>query len=355
MAIASCTDGAPCADDLANCRRALRGGSRSFHAASFLLPAPMRTAATSLYAYCRQADDAIDGCAPGASRAALAALHAQLDRVYAGQPAPEAAERAFAHLAHGCGIPRILLEALLEGFAWDASGRRYETLSELHAYAVRVAGTVGMLMCLLMGRREPAVLARACDLGVAMQLTNIARDVGEDARLGRLYLPAEWLRDAGIDAAQWLERPLFSASLGAVIERLLLRADELYARARDGVAYLPRRCRPGIHAARLLYAEIGHEVRRRGLNSVSARARVGASRKALLLLHALRASARVRPVLGYAPLPESQALIEAVAREAPRTLGFQAPRESSAEWLLQLFERLQRRDQRGALEASSGR
>ena len=357
MAIASLTDGAQRAADLASCRLALRGGSRSFHLAGRLLPARLSASATALYAYCRKADDAIDACAQSASGAALAALHAQLDRVYAQQPDADPAERSFAQVVLTCGIPRVLLEALLEGFAWDAEGRRYETPAELHAYAVRVAGTVGILMSLLMGRREPAVLSRACDLGVAMQLTNIARDVGEDARMGRLYLPGAWLREVGIDASSWLVRPQVCAALGAVIERLLRTADALYARAAEGVAYLPSACRPGIQAARLLYAEIGEEVRRRGLDSVSARARVGAQRKALLLLRALRAASRTRSALVYAPLPESQALIEAVAQENPRTLG--APAKvaavSRAEWLLQLFERLEERDQRAALEAAAGR
>ena len=102
-------------------------------------------------------------------------------------------------LSSSTRIPRALPEALLEGFAWDAAGRRYETLDEVEHYAARVAGCVGAMMTLVMGRRDPAILARACDLGVAMQLTNICRDVGEDARAGRLYLPLAWLRDNGID------------------------------------------------------------------------------------------------------------------------------------------------------------
>ncbi len=87
------------------------------------------------------------------------------------------------------------------------------------------------MMSILMGARTPRILARACDLGVAMQLTNIARDVGEDARAGRLYLPLQWLRSAGIDPEAWLARPVFSAALGAVVQRLLDAADGLYARS----------------------------------------------------------------------------------------------------------------------------
>ena len=96
-------------------------------------------------------------------------------------------------------MPRILPDALLEGLAWDAMGRRYATLSDLRAYSARVASAVGAMMCVLMRVRDRDALARACDLGVAMQLTNIARDVGEDAREGRLYLPTDWLAGAGVD------------------------------------------------------------------------------------------------------------------------------------------------------------
>ena len=105
------------------------------------------------------------------------------------------------------GDPAALPEALLEGLAWDAEGRSYETLDDLFDYAARVAGTVGVMMTLIMGVRSPEALARACDLGVAMQLTNIARDVGEDARMGRIYLPRQWLREAGVDAEAFLADP----------------------------------------------------------------------------------------------------------------------------------------------------
>ncbi len=92
-----------------------------------------------------------------------------------------AADRVFADVVAKFSIPRELPEALLEGLAWDAEVRRYETLQDLGAYAARVAGSVGAMMTLVMGQRAPEIVGRACDLGVAMQLTNIARDVGEDA------------------------------------------------------------------------------------------------------------------------------------------------------------------------------
>ena len=105
-----------------------------------------------------------------------------------------------------------------------------------------------------------------------MQLSNIARDVGEDARNGRLYLPLAWLTEAGIDAEQLLHRPQYSSELGSVVGRLLQAADQHYRQAGAGIARLPLNCRLGIGAAGLLYAEIGREVGRRGMDSVSDRA-----------------------------------------------------------------------------------
>ena len=173
--------------DMAACRALLKGGSRTFHAASKVLPRRVSDPAIALYAFCRLADDAVD---LGDNRAAaVERLKERLDRAYRGQPMDQAADRAFADVVARFSIPREVPEALLEGLAWDAEGRRYETLPELYAYAARVAGTVGAMMTLVMGQRTPEIVARACDLGVAMQLTNIARDVGEDARAGRLYLP----------------------------------------------------------------------------------------------------------------------------------------------------------------------
>ena len=346
--------------DLAACRTLLRSGSRSFHLASLLLPRRVSDAAIALYAFCRLADDAID-MPVVASSMALGELQAQLDRVYAGRPGSQPMERLLARVVEEHAIPRTLLAALLQGFEWDAAGRRYASAAALNAYAARVAGSVGALMTLVMQVRSHAVVARACDLGVAMQLTNIARDVGQDARAGRLYLPLDWLAQAGVEVERWLAQPTFTPALGTVIERLLAAADALYARAASGIAGLPADCRPGIHAARLLYAEIGHEVRRRGLDAVTRRARVGALRKARLMCAALYAAMRPTGELAYAPLPETQFLVDAVepgavtvhagpvreacARDVASGGGARAPQQGHAEWLIELFERLQQRDQ----------
>ncbi len=336
------------AGDRAACMAAIRNGSRTFHAASLLLPERVRLPALALYAFCRLADDAIDES--GDPRRALADLHDRLDRAYAGEPVAIAADRAIASTLLEFEIPREIPMALLEGFAWDSERRRYATLADVHAYSVRVAGTVGVMMALLMGARSSDALARAADLGVAMQLSNIARDVGEDARAGRLYLPLNWLQEAGIDHQQFLAAPSFTPQLGSVVARLLESANEIYARAAFGISALPLGCRPAIHAARLMYAEIGHEVSRRSGDSVSSRAVVPPARKAMLLARALSASAWPSASRRLPVLPEALFLIEAVERADQHRASVNPLPPSATKSLeeqmlsiIDLFEKLERR------------
>lgn len=332
------------AADIAACRALLRTGSRTFYAASLVLPHEVRQAATALYAFCRLADDAVDMEHDRAT--ALQRLRQRLACIYAGDELTNAVDRAFAHIVSRYAIPRALPEAMLEGFEWDLIGRRYETLDDVHAYAARVAGTVGSMMALLMGATSPTVMARACDLGVAMQLTNIARDVGEDARMGRLYLPREWLRDEGINPDRWLAQPVFGPGLGRVIKRLLDAAESLYQHASLGIAWLPPSCRPGMHAARLLYAEIGHELQRQGLNSVERRVHVSWQRKLQLLSQAALAATQDRYTLSAKMLDEVRFLVEAAAHtaETPVASVRAQAKSNRVVWLLDLFERLERQE-----------
>ncbi len=325
--------------DLAECRQMIRDGSKTFYTASILLPQRVCDASRSLYAFCRVADDLVDRSSD--SSAAVDALLERLDRIYSGAPGDSPADRAFADVAARFAIPREIPEALIEGFAWDANGRRYPDLAALHAYAVRVAGTVGAMMSLVMQVRAPEAIARACDLGIAMQLTNIARDVGEDARNGRVYLPLDWLEEAGIDADRFIAAPRHSPALASVVQRLLAAADVLYARSLSGIAMLPMSCRPSINAARLLYAEIGREVERNGGDSVERRAVVPTGRKLFLLGGAIAASASRATPCEAPAIPQAQFLVDAVAgagepQRPPRTL------DERAQWLTELFTRLEK-------------
>jgi phytoene synthase len=274
--------------DQAACRALLRQGSKSFALAARLLPRRVREPATALYAFLRVADDLVDAD-PGAGAATIAALRERVRLVFEGQPVDHPADRALARAVARHGLPQRVFESFLDGLAWDVSGRRYPEFEDLCAYAARVAGTVGVFLALLMGERTAEVLARACDLGIAMQLTNIARDVGEDARRGRLYLPLGWLEEAGLDAGDFLRAPRPSPALAAVVHRLLGEAERLYASADSGIERLPADCRVAIRAARLIYAEIGVQVARNGFDPVTRRAVVPAWRKLWLLGSAVRA------------------------------------------------------------------
>ncbi|MEY4982175.1 MAG: hypothetical protein RIR62_441 [Pseudomonadota bacterium] len=325
--------------DMDACRAAIRTGSYSFHAASCLLPPRVRDGALALYSFCRLADDAVD---EGADKAgAVLALRDRLDLVYRGIPRDSFADRAFAGVVEVYDMPRALPEALLEGFAWDAVGRRYGDLSGVLDYSARVAAAVGAMMCVLMRVRERDALARACDLGLAMQLTNIARDVGEDARMGRLYLPLDWLAESGVDADAFLAAPRFSPAIGQVTRRLLAEAERHYIRAEAGVPRLPMACRPAIHAARLIYGGIGGQVARAGHDSVSRRARTGRGQKLRWLVQAMARTAMsaLMPAPAWLhadPAREVAFLVDAAAR-APLRAG-------RSEALLAVLAQLEARD-----------
>jgi phytoene synthase len=341
------------ASDYDACQALMRGGSKTFFAASRLLPGRVRGPAIALYAFCRVADDAIDFTDDRDT--ALAQLVERLDCIYNGRPQPYESDRALAAVVHKFAMPIELLKALLEGFQWDAEGRRYETLDDLHAYGARVAGSVGVMMSVIMRARSEQALARACDLGVAMQLTNIARDVGEDARCGRLYLPLQWMREVGLDPDAWLASPVFDERIALVVGRLLEAADTLYCRAAHGVALLPRDCRPAICAAGLVYAEIGRELERAGLDSVNTRAVVSGRRKLVLLARASRAAliSPADPALQVPALAATQFLVDA-AVQFEQSYEWTAPRRSldeRARWLAELFVRLDVKDREDAYVA----
>lgn len=308
------------------------------------MPQRIRTPAYALYAFCRLSDDAVD--AVDAPRDAVDRLRERLDLAYAEKPKNIPADRAFAEMVQRYQMPRALPEALLEGLEWDSAGWAPQTLSDTYAYSARVAAAVGAMMTVLMGRREPDTLARACDLGVAMQLTNIARDVGEDARNGRTYLPRDWLSEAGVDVDAFLAKPVFDARIAACVERLLETADMLYDRAIGGIAALPADCRPAIHAARLIYREIGRKVAANGYNSVDQRAVVSKHRKLVLLGTACNA-AMWTPHSESAPaLSETAFLVDAVPpfdSERGGVGDYQDTRPMIR--IVEILERLERRKQ----------
>lgn len=341
-------------DDFAACRAMIQTGSRSFYAASFFLPKPVREAAYAIYAFCRLSDDLID--LEGGQGSSLARLRDRLDGVYAGRPGDHPVDRRLADVVDAYDVPRLAFDMLLEGLSWDAEGRLYRRIEDVEAYAERVAGSVGAMMAALMGQRGQAMASRACDLGVAMQLTNIARDVGEDARMGRLYLPRDWMQAEGLDPDLWLTAPSFSPALGRVVSKLLRRAERRYRQADQAIARLPLAFRPAIMAARLFYAEIGSVLRGRGYDSISARARVGGLRKSQLA--ALAAALALRPSRAAEPIKAGRprALAEALAA-APKH-GFRqngGPGElRGVALVIDLFDRLEHRDRQALAYGRAG-
>ena len=306
--------------------------------ASLLLPKQTAIPATALYAFCRIADDLID--ADNAGDQAIQALSQRLDAIYLNEPLDYPEDRALAEVVHKFSIPRAMPDALIEGLAWDTTERTYETLSELYDYAARVAGCVGAMMTLIMRTSDRRAVARACDMGVAMQLTNIARDIGEDARMGRLYLPRRWFAHAGINAEQWLAKPVQNPAIAQMCQRLLGYADILYKRSDSGVALLPVSCRAGIRAARIIYSDIGRQIASQGYETVDKRAIVPVPRKCYLLgksivtIPLLRKEARVDQ-LEWPPLIETRYLLDDIES---------VPSVSRTEWLVSLCHTLDERD-----------
>jgi phytoene synthase len=276
--------------DIGHCRRVLREQSKSFALAARLFPPPRRDHIAAVYAWCRRCDDAID-CTPPADRPRmLQELRRELRALYDGA-APGAPEIAcFRAVVRQCRIPFAYPAALLDGMAMDVEGRQYETLTDLRRYAFRVAGTVGLMFCRIVGVDRLRALVPAAHLGVAMQLTNICRDVREDWERGRLYVPRT-LVPPEVGVALWahLGGPLPAAAVPALsraVQALLAAADRHYRTADRGLVYLDPRSRVGVRAARLIYAAIGQQIARRGHDVLAPRAVVPRRRKLGLALRA---------------------------------------------------------------------
>ncbi|MFG1478663.1 phytoene/squalene synthase family protein [Xanthobacter sp. V4C-4] len=270
--------------------QAIAQGSRSFAAAARLFDARTRADAVMLYAWCRHCDDVVDGQVLGHGRIASAstpgarldALCEETARAYRGMPSAHPAFAAFAQVVRRNAIPERYPLDLLAGFRMDVDGRRYDTLDDTLAYCYHVAGVVGVMMALIMGAQDETVLDRACDLGLAFQLTNIARDVVEDAGIGRVYLPAELLAAEGVPAEQ-LADPRHRAALARGVAHLLDAAEPYYDQALIGLRALPLRSASAIAAARGVYRAIGLEVRRRGPAAWDRRVSTSRAHKLVLL------------------------------------------------------------------------
>jgi phytoene synthase len=257
------------------CRAAIRHHSRSFSLASRLLPPGAQEHAVVVYAWCRRADDAIDCAREEAPTRALLRLRAELEQLRAGAAPVEPVLAAFGEALQARRIPLRYPLELLEGMAADVEGVEYHSLDQLLEYCYRVASTVGLMMCHVMGVSHAAALRPAAHLGLAMQLTNICRDVADDWRNSRLYLPADVLRRHGVRGLLPEPGPFPAAAIEGcrgVLRELLALADRYYASSRAGLAYLSPRCALAVDVARRVYSAIGRRIARQGYDVSAGRA-----------------------------------------------------------------------------------
>jgi 15-cis-phytoene synthase len=247
-------------------RASIERHSKSFALASRLLPPRVATNAAIVYAWCRRADDAIDLAGAEPAEHALARLRRELGELYDGPPPMDPVLASFRGVVRETNIPWSYPADLLAGMEMDVAGQHYERFEDLLVYCYRVASTVGLMMCHVMGVSDAAALRPAAHLGLGMQLTNICRDVQEDWQLGRLYLPDDLLARHGVGGlAAQLGRPLSAeaaAGCRGAVRDLLAVAERYYASSDTGLGYLSWRCALGVNAARRIYSAIGSELAR---------------------------------------------------------------------------------------------
>jgi phytoene synthase len=302
----------------AEARTTIAVHSKSFALASKVLGRRLRDQTAVVYTWCRRADDAVDLAADrDHAIAALAGQRADLERAFAGTAA-DPVLAAFGEVARARAMPRAYPDALLDGMAMDVDGARYATVDDLLGYCWRAAGVVGLMMTHVFGVKDDRALPRAAALGIAMQLTNICRDVAEDWGRGRLYIPDELLAaHGGAGLAAELGGPLPAtarAPLAGAVGDLLALADGYYRLGDRGVRDLPWRAALAVRAARRVYSAIGRRVAATGHDVTAGRVFVPRAAK---LAHVGAALGRT---LLDTPVRAGRAMFGARARVPAHTL-----------------------------------
>lgn len=295
----------------------LSAGSKTFRLASRLLPPSALGWGAVVYRFCRRVDDAVDEAPDAAAAAAaLVSLRAELDGAESG----DAPMQLFADFCAGDPVIRGAAFALMDGVESDLTAARFESDEELLRYAYGVAGTVGLMMCGVIGVRDPEAHPHAIDLGVAMQLTNICRDVADDAALGRRYLPASRLRAAGLPVAPGVLAidARHSVAVASVLRDLLSLAERYYRSAEEGMRYIPWRTRVAMIVAARLYRRIGHKLLRNGARFEAGRTVVGPIEKAFTLVGALLACCGPT-IAGYGPRRRHERALHTALQGLPGT------------------------------------
>jgi phytoene synthase len=240
--------------DYERCAQVTRRSRSSFYYAFILLPPERRRALHAVYAFCRFIDDIADDESIREPALLLKRWREELDRVYAGAPT-RALSRALADSARRFNIPRELFEEIINGVEMDLSRKRYQSWEELRPYCYRVASALGLICIEIFGYRNPSAKLYAENLGLALQLTNILRDVREDAERGRIYFPLEDLARFNVSESEILGG-VYSPNFISLMDFEATRARELYALAQSELAAEDRATLLTAEAMRLIYAAL---------------------------------------------------------------------------------------------------
>lgn len=289
---------------VAYARDSIARGSKSFAFASQLFDRTTRERVWLLYAWCRKCDDMADGQDHGGEMTEVAdpASRLQLIRertaqALDGKTTGDPAFDCLGIVARECGLTHKMAEDVIEGFALDAAGWQPRHETDLYRYCFHVAGAVGVMMAVVMGVSpdDDDTLDRACDLGMAFQLANIARDIAEDGRAGRCYIPDDWLAQLDIEPGEHL-RPHNRKKLALIGRWLADEAGQYEASARVGAARLPFRARWAVLAAAGIYGDIARKVRAAGEHAWDARIFTSPAEKLRCVASAFRAAVGNAPV-----------------------------------------------------------
>lgn len=284
---------------VATAQESIARGSKSFAAASRLFDRRTRERAWLLYAWCRRCDDLADGQDHGHATAAvidpqarLAEITDKTEQALSGQVVGDPAFDALRIVAAETATPPAFARDLIAGFALDAEDWRPRSEADLMRYCYHVAGVVGCMMAVVMGVApdDQATLDRACDLGLAFQLANIMRDVEEDDRAGRCYIPLEWLAEMDIPPGQHMKPP-FRSRLTVLVARMGALAHAHETSARRGTPALSGRSAWAVLAAAGIYGGIARKVIARGDRAWDHRVTTSAAEKLTLIVRAAGESA----------------------------------------------------------------
>jgi phytoene synthase len=267
--------------DYERCAEITRRSRSSFYYAFILLTAERRRALNAVYAFCRFIDDIADDESIREPAALLTRWREELDRVYAGVPT-RALSRALADSARRFAIPRVHFEEIIAGVEMDLSRTRYQTFEELRPYCYRVASALGLICIEIFGYRNPSAKTYAENLGLALQLTNILRDVREDAARGRIYLPLEDLARFNVSEDEILGG-VYSSNFVSLMDFEAKRARELYAAAQMALAAEDRSTLLTAEAMRLIYGALLERIIKSNYRVLDRRHRLSAPHKLYLV------------------------------------------------------------------------